>query len=101
MSSEAKARAFRPDDNALNSDLCESSKILGINKIIEGTFPNIEMNNATHLNLVQFIEKAIVETNAQIVVTHHPADTIMIICIHQWHVRRLSVCFKEEKRYLR
>ena len=38
-------------------------------------FPNIEMNNATHLSLVQFIEKAIIASNCDVVITHHPSDT--------------------------
>ncbi len=75
MSSEAKARAFRPEDEKLESDLNESSNILGIRNIYEGTFPNIEMNTESHLKLVQFIEKAILESNADIVITHHMADT--------------------------
>ncbi len=75
MCTEAKARAFRPEDKELNSDLEESSRILGIGKIFEGTFPNIEMNNSSHLKLVQFIENAIIESNPDVVITHHPADT--------------------------
>ena len=46
MCSEAKARAFRPDDNELNDDLDASSKMLGIRNKYAGNFPNIEMNNA-------------------------------------------------------
>ena len=39
------------------------------------TFPNIEMNTVPHLKLVQFIESAIRESEPDIVITHHPADT--------------------------
>ena len=58
MCSEAKARAFRPDDNELNDDLDASSKMLGIRN-----------------SLVQFIEKAIIASNCDVVITHHPSDT--------------------------
>ena len=75
MCTEAKARAFRPEDKELNEDLYASSKLLGIGKIYEGEFPNIEMNTVPHLKLVQFIEKAIIESQPDIVITHHPADT--------------------------
>jgi LmbE family N-acetylglucosaminyl deacetylase len=75
MSTEVKARAFRPEDNELNEDLDASSNILGIRNKYEGTFPNIEMNNSTHLSLVQFIEKAIMESDCEVIITHHPADT--------------------------
>ena len=75
MCTEARARAFRPEDKELNNNLNASSKFLGINKIYEGVFPNIEMNTVPHLKLVQFIESAIKESLPDIVITHHPADT--------------------------
>ena len=75
MCAEAKARAFRPEDKELESDLYESAKILGIGKIYEGLFPNIEMNTSSHLHLVQFIESAIAESEPDVVITHHPSDT--------------------------
>lgn len=75
MCTEAKARAFRPGDDELNSDLDESASFLGIHKKYEANFPNIEMNTVPHLELVQFIEAAIKESAPDIVITHHPADT--------------------------
>lgn len=75
MCTEAKARAFRPEDNELNDDLYASTKILGIRNKYEGVFPNIEMNNSSHLSLVQFIEKAIIASECDVIITHHPADT--------------------------
>lgn len=75
MCTEAKARAFRPEDNELDDDKNASNKFLGVNKIYEGTFPNIEMNTVPHLKLVQFIESAIRESEPDIIITHHPADT--------------------------
>ena len=75
MCTEAKARAFRPEDNELDDDMNASTKFLGVNKKYEGTFPNIEMNTVPHLKLVQFIEAAIKESEPDIVITHHPADT--------------------------
>lgn len=75
MCTEAKARAFRPEDKELNDDLNASANFLGINKKYEATFPNIEMNTVPHIKLVQFIENAIIESEPDIVITHHPADT--------------------------
>ena len=75
MCSEAKARAFRPEDSELDADLKNASQILGIRNIYEGAFPNIEMNTEPHLQLVQFIEQAIIKSGAEIIITHHPADT--------------------------
>lgn len=75
MCTEAKARTFRPDDNELNEDLNASLKFLGVSRKYEATFPNIEMNTVSHLKLVQFIESAIKDSEPDIVITHHPADT--------------------------
>ena len=75
MCTEAKARAFRPEDNELEDDTNVSNKFLGVNKIYEGTFPNIEMNTVPHLKLVQFIEAALKESEPDVIITHHPADT--------------------------
>ena len=75
MSSEAKARAFRPEDKELDDDTHKAVASLGVKKLYEGTFPNIEMNIVPHLQLVQFIEKAILGSEPDIVITHHPADT--------------------------
>ena len=75
MSSEAKARAFRPEDKELDSDMNAALDHIGVGKRYEGTFPNIEMNTVPHLQLVQFIESAIKESEPDIVITHHPADT--------------------------
>ena len=55
MCTEAKARAFRPSDEELGDDTNESNRFLGVNKIYEGSFPNIEMNTVPHLKQVQFI----------------------------------------------
>lgn len=75
MCTEAKARTFRPKDKDLEVDIDASTKFLGVNMKFEGTFPNIEMNTVPHLQLVQFIEAAIKESEPDIVITHHPADT--------------------------
>lgn len=75
MSAEAKARAYRPEDKELDDDTHAALNFLGVNKEYEGKFPNIEMNTVPHLQLVQHIEKAIMESEPDIVITHHPADT--------------------------
>lgn len=74
MSGQAQARAFRPDDLELESNMQNSMRLLGITKTFIGDFPNIRLNTVPHLELVQFIEKAIIDTKADIVITHQPAD---------------------------
>ena len=75
MSTEAKARAHRPKDKELSDDLQKSSDFLGVNIKYEATFPNIEMNTVPHIRLVQFIESTILESEPDIIITPHPADT--------------------------
>jgi LmbE family N-acetylglucosaminyl deacetylase len=75
MCTEAKARAFRPDDKDLEDDTNSSLNYLGVNTKYEGSFPNIEMNIVPHLQLVQFIESAIKSSEPDVIITHHPADT--------------------------
>ncbi len=75
LSANVDARAHRPDDDALESDIAASAKLLGISRRYNGPFPNIQLNNVPHLHLVQFIEKAMIESNADVLITHHPSDT--------------------------
>lgn len=74
MSGQAEARQGRPSDQELMDDADACLKILGVNKVIRGDFPNIKLNMVPHLELVQFIEKAIMETGADVIITHHPSD---------------------------
>ena len=98
MCTEAKARAFRPDDKELDDDTHAALKFIGVNKEYEGTFPNIEMNTVPHLQLVQFIESAIKESEPDIIITHHPADTNNVTCRRRWRARRQYVCSSADRR---
>lgn len=75
LSGQVNARAFRPTDNELINDINASMKVLGIENMYIGNFPNIKFNNVDHLILVQFIENAIEKSKADIIITHHPSDT--------------------------
>lgn len=74
LSSKAEARNFKPDDKDLQEDCDAALKMLGVNRIFRGEFPNIKLNTVPHLDLVQFIESCIKETNADVIFTHHPND---------------------------
>ena len=74
LSGKAEARAFKPEDEELQSDVLTCKSVLGIKQIIVGDFPNIRLNIVSHLELVQFIEKAMIATAAETVITHHPND---------------------------
>ena len=71
---DAEARQHKPATEHLNQNINEAINILGANRVIKGHFPNIDLNTVKHLDLVQFIEKAIIETGADVIFTHHPAD---------------------------
>ncbi|MGI6384531.1 MAG: PIG-L deacetylase family protein [bacterium] len=75
MNVDAEARAERPADDILNSDMKTSNSVLGVNRIYQGPFPNIKMNTVSHLEMVQFIEQAILSSQPDVIITHHPADT--------------------------
>ena len=75
MDGNARARSARPDDAALEHDLSSSTEKLGISRVFRGDFPNIQMNTVPHLRMVQFIEKAVEESGAELVITHYPGYT--------------------------
>jgi len=86
MCGQAEARAMRPEDNELQEDMRRCHEVLGIEKTIVGCFPNIKMNTISHLELVQFIENAIKETEASVIITHHPSD------LNNDHVQTSMAC---------
>lgn len=73
MVGKAGARANLSD--TLADDERAALEIIGIKKVYTADFPNIKMNTTPHLELVQFIEKAIEDFGATAIITHHPSDT--------------------------
>ncbi|MGI6324670.1 MAG: PIG-L deacetylase family protein [Bacilli bacterium] len=69
---KAEARTNVINDVASDTNLCH--QFLGITKSFIGQFPNIKLNTISHLELVQFIEKAIIESKPDIIITHHPKE---------------------------
>lgn len=74
LSGQVSARQHRPEFVELLADTRRAQEIAGLESPILGSFPNIAFNTVPHLELVQFIENAIVETQADIIFTHHPGD---------------------------
>ncbi|MCI3922702.1 PIG-L family deacetylase [Paenibacillus sp. TRM 82003] len=74
LSGEVSVRNQKPSTEELHDDVERSMRILGVDKVIKGDFPNIEFNAVPHLQIVQFIEQAMLETGADVLFTHHPAD---------------------------
>lgn len=69
-----EARTGRPEIVDLHDDMNRAHRRLGIEEAILGGFPNIRLNTVPHLELVQFIERALDKSDAQTVITHHPSD---------------------------
>ena len=74
LSGNAAARKGHPGQAELIEDTRKAHKILGLPNPIWGDFPNIKLNTVPHLELVQFIEAAIEDTQADTIFTHHPSD---------------------------
>jgi LmbE family N-acetylglucosaminyl deacetylase len=74
LCAEAEARDARPEGSGLRDDMLRAQRILGFGAPLEGGFPNIRLNSVPQIELVQFIEKSIVEVGAQAIFTHHPRD---------------------------
>ena len=72
MSGHAAARANLSE--TLSEDEVKAMSIMGVEKVYHADFPNIKMNTVPHLDLVQFIEKCIMDWQAEAIITHHPSD---------------------------
>ena len=71
---QVSARDQKPSDNKLISDIKKANDYLGFNFPILGDFPNLKFNNVDHIDLVQFIEKQIIEIQPDRIFTHFPND---------------------------
>lgn len=71
---DAEARSHRPEIEELREDMYRSMKTLGVRDIYPGEFLDSRLNIASHLEVVQYIESAIIDSGAQRIVTHHPND---------------------------
>ncbi|MDA3731277.1 PIG-L family deacetylase [Niameybacter massiliensis] len=74
LSVNADARNYRPELEELDKNIEATRQVLGIKKIYKGNFPNIKLNTVSHLELVQFIEAAILDCGADVLITHDPSD---------------------------
>lgn len=74
LSGGVEARTRRPSTDLLNQNIHQAAELLGVSNITLGAFPNIAFNTVAHLELVQFIEQAIIKSKAHTIFTHHPAD---------------------------
>lgn len=71
---KASARSIKETDDIFKKQIIESIENLGCHDIILGDFPNIKFNTVPHLEIVKFIEDAIIKSKPDIIITHHPSD---------------------------
>ena len=76
MCSDAEARKNTLNEISIRQQAINCAKSLEISKdnLIFGSFPNIKMNTIPHLELVQFIESAMLKSQPDVVVTHYKND---------------------------
>jgi len=74
LSGEVTVRQNRPELERLGRETRRAQEILGLRPPLLGSFPNIEFNTVSHLQIVRFIEGAIAETGADLIFTHDPGD---------------------------
>ena len=89
----ADARTQRPEDDELLADISSANDLLGFSHPVLGAFPNIMLNTLPHIELVQFIEKAIMDFQPDRIFTHHPNDLMTIIARFLGHALQPFVCF--------
>ena len=92
---EVEARNKRPENKEFLKDMINANSILGFNKPILGNFPNLKMNIIPHIEIVQFIEKIILDLSPNNIFTHHPND------LNDDHVQVSKACLAASRIYQR
>lgn len=95
LSGHAEARGGRPEGSELLADTRRAQVELGFGDPILGDFPNIRLNTVPHIELVRFIENAIVMSGAQVIFTHHPCD------LNDDHVQTARACMAASRLFQR
>lgn len=71
---QVDARKNKPEHDDFKKQIQNAAEILGIKNTMFFDFPNIKMNTVPTVDLVQAIEKAIIEYKPGIIYTHHGGD---------------------------
>lgn len=75
MCQKAEQRITDTNGNDIVSETAYVCGKLAIGNLYTADFPNLQMNLTPHIELVKFIEDAILTSEANIIITHHPSDT--------------------------
>ena len=71
----AEARNIKDPNVNIRDEIDRSCNMNGISNKYIAEFPNIMLNKTAHIELVQFIENAILDFKPDVIITHHPSDT--------------------------
>jgi LmbE family N-acetylglucosaminyl deacetylase len=74
LCADVHARHHRPDDHSLKQVSEQAERIIGIDESVKYAYENIQFNTVPRLQMVQAIEKAILQFRPSWVFTHHPSD---------------------------
>ncbi len=89
------ARTMRPTNEELFEDMTAANHVLGFGEPVLGHFPNIRMNTVDHIDIVQFIERQILEVQPTRIFTHHPGD------LNDDHVQVAKACMAAARLFQR
>ena len=92
---DVDARTNKPSNIELNQDMLKANRLVGFSDPILGSFPNIRMNNVDHIDIVQFIEKQIIDFGPTRIFTHHPSD------LNNDHVQISKACVAAARLFQR
>lgn len=65
---------YKNNQKQLGKDLIECASFMEYTGMYVGKFPNLRFNTVEHVELVKFIEFAIMDCAPDVIVTHHPDD---------------------------
>ena len=74
------------DSRLMMEEMEKSHKIVGITDTVSGNFCTLHFNTTPQIELVKFIEDAIIKFEPDVVVTHHPSD------LHNDHKQVSEAC---------
>ena len=74
LCSEVSKRAIKSSNEKLTQEIMDVQNYMNFEKAILGKFPNLEFNNVNHFELVNFIEKQIIDYNPHRLFIHHHSD---------------------------
>jgi len=74
LCTKVAARNVADKNSDIEKQIEQSLKLLGSPETFFGEFPNIKFNTVPHIEIVKFIENAIIKFEPDVLITHYPKD---------------------------